>query len=389
MLAAPDPWTGDRNVTVRELLDGASRRATTDFAAEPGVEAAVRLSLGRSYRGLGRWDDAERQLLRAWQLTTAERLAADRLEASRALAEVTAERGDADRARVWDDTAAAIAAALGDSLAIATVEADLAWLHGLQGNSDSARLAALDALGIRRRNAAPPIDVANSLNNLAVAELQSGWPDSARGHVTEAVALLRGAGVAGEPPLASALATLGGMYSDLGDFAAAERNYRESLAMRRRIFGPGHPDEIGLLVNLAVNALDAKQPDRAFAITDTLISRIGPGSLPPDHPLAAAARTVRGRALNALGRHREALGELAIALTIRRAVLPPGHPALAFTLEALAEAQAATGQHSAAIASQREAVGTLEDAFGADAPRAIQARQRLEALEHGRTTGDP
>lgn len=384
VLAAPDPWTGDRNVTVRELLDGASRRAGADFAGEPGVEAAVRLALGRSYRGLGRWDDAERELLRAWQLTTTERLDPDRLEASRALAEVTADRGDVDQARGWYDTAAVIAAALGDSLAIATVEADVAWLHGLQGDAASARVAATDALGIRRRNAAPPIDLANSLNNLAVAELQSGWPDSAKGHVTEAVALLRSAGPDGEPPLASALATLGGMYSDLGDFPAAERNYREALELRRRIFGTGHPDEIGLLVNLAVNALDARDPARALAITDTLITRIGPGSLPPDHPLAAAARTVRGRALNALGRYRDALDELEIALRIRRGALPPGHPALAFTLEALAEAQAATGQRGAALASQREAVQTLEEAFGKEAPRAMQARARLDALGSGR-----
>ncbi len=385
VLAAPDPWTGDRNVTVRELLDDASRRAGADFASEPRVEGAVRLALGRSYRGLGRWDDAERELLRAWRLTTQEHLDADRLEASRALAEVTAERGDADRARDWYDTAAVIAASLGDSLAIATVDADVAWLQGLQGDADSARAAALEALGIRRRNAAPPIDLANSLNNLAVAELQSGWPDSARGHVTEAVALLRDAGPDGEPPLASALATLGGMYSDLGDFPAAERNYREALELRRRIFGPGHPDEIGLLVNLAVNALDAKEPARALAITDTLIARIGPGSLPEDHPLAAAARTVRGRALNALVRHREALDELELALRIRRTALPPGHPALAFTLEALAEAQAATGHHREALASEREAVHTLEEAFGKDATRALQARQRLQAMEGGST----
>jgi serine/threonine-protein kinase len=384
VLGAPDPWTGSRDVTVRELLGQASARAAVDFVAEPAVLVSVRLALGRSYRGLGQWDRARRELEQARTLAATTGQRAERFAAERALGEVLAEQEQLGPARAWYDSAAATARAAGDSLGLATVAADLAWLHGLTDQLDSAATQAVLAVSLRRRLGAPPIELANALNNLAVVRLQQGRADSARAAIEEAVALLRAAGPPGEPPLAAALATLGGLVSDEGDLAAADRSYREALALRRKIFGPGHPDEIGTLINLAANAVSEGRFTEGLALADTVVGRIGPGGLPPGHALAAAGRTVRGRALVGLGRFEEAETELRAALTSRRGALPPGHPSLGFTLTALGDALEGLGRRAEARQLVAEAVQILTDAFGADHPRSAAARAQLRRLEGAR-----
>lgn len=377
LLGAPDPWTGNRDVTVRQLLDQASVRAGVELSGEPAVESAVRLSLGRSYRGLGQWALARREFERVRVLASG---SVRRFDAERGLGEVLAEAEDLVGARDWYDSAASTARRGGDSLGLATVAADLASLFGLRGQFDSASRSAQMAVDLRRRHGAGPLPLANALNNLAVGLLQQGKPDSARTAIEEAVALLRSAGPPGAPSLGAALATLGGLVSDQGDLAAAERYYRESLAVRRRVFGPGHPDEVGTLVNLGVNAAAAGRFSDALAWADTVIARIRPGGLPPDHALAAAARTVRGRGLNGLRRWAEAEVALRTALAIRRTTLPPGHPSLAFTLIALGETLEGLGRRGEATGLVAEAHRILLEAFGPSNPRTKAAADQLRRL---------
>ncbi|MGE3618124.1 MAG: tetratricopeptide repeat protein, partial [Gemmatimonadales bacterium] len=380
LLGAPDPWRGDRDVTVRQLLRQAAARAAADFGDDPGVEAAVRLALGRSFRGLGQVTEAREQLARALELARTAGLGDERFAAERGLAEVTADEGDLALARVWYDSAGSDARGRGDSLGVATVAADLAWLFGLLGYPDSAGHMADRAVELRRRYRAEPVELANALNNQAVTRLEAGDVAGGRAAVDEAVAALRAAGRGGRPALAAALATRAGVLADQGDLAGADSGYRESLALRRAIFGPGHPDEIGTLVNLGVTALGAGRPQEAVAWADSVLSRIGPDGVPADHPLVAAVRTVRGGAWNALGRFAEARDDLEAALTIRRAGLPPGHPALAYTLTALGNTYVGLGRPAAARAVVAEAGDILEAAFGSDHPRTRSAREQLSRI---------
>ncbi len=58
-------------MTVRQLLDRAAKSlgsADSSIAGEPGVEGAVRSSIGNAYLGLGLYSDAEEQLRRAYIL---------------------------------------------------------------------------------------------------------------------------------------------------------------------------------------------------------------------------------------------------------------------------------------------------------------------------------
>ncbi|MFG0276174.1 MAG: serine/threonine-protein kinase, partial [Phycisphaerales bacterium] len=58
-----DPATArGREVTVREILESASRRIDGELADQPEIAAALRTTIGSTYRALGRYDEAARHL---------------------------------------------------------------------------------------------------------------------------------------------------------------------------------------------------------------------------------------------------------------------------------------------------------------------------------------
>src|SRR5690606_36669918 len=68
LLAAVQPSSAEgrgRDVTMRAVLDEASRRIEGRFAGRPAVETALRTTLGTTYRELGEPAAAEPHLLRA------------------------------------------------------------------------------------------------------------------------------------------------------------------------------------------------------------------------------------------------------------------------------------------------------------------------------------
>jgi len=97
--ATPEESRG-RKISVEEVLDAAARRVETAFAGEPGMEAAVRWTLGRSYASLGRDDRAETQLAGAAGLFsgTAGPQAAETLGVQADLAALRGRAGDFARA---------------------------------------------------------------------------------------------------------------------------------------------------------------------------------------------------------------------------------------------------------------------------------------------------
>src|SRR2546421_7897567 len=70
MLASANPLTNSRNdITVRQIVDEAARKLDSgSFKDQPPVEAEVRRTLGVTYRGLGKKDQAELQLRKSLAL---------------------------------------------------------------------------------------------------------------------------------------------------------------------------------------------------------------------------------------------------------------------------------------------------------------------------------
>ncbi|MHC4080278.1 MAG: serine/threonine protein kinase [Planctomycetota bacterium] len=67
LLVAANPYTGDREVTVAEVLEQARERIDAEFAAYPEVAARLHLLIGRSYRRLGKLPEAVAELRKAYE----------------------------------------------------------------------------------------------------------------------------------------------------------------------------------------------------------------------------------------------------------------------------------------------------------------------------------
>src|SRR5262249_32308595 len=69
LLRAVDPSNArGRDVRVSEILDRAAAQAAVTFRGRPRVEAAVRTTIGGTYRRLGRLNESRGQLERAYAL---------------------------------------------------------------------------------------------------------------------------------------------------------------------------------------------------------------------------------------------------------------------------------------------------------------------------------
>jgi eukaryotic-like serine/threonine-protein kinase len=132
----------DRDVKVRTLLDRAARHVAGKFAGQPLTEAAIRLTLGTTYRSLGEFAEARRHLERAVQLR-AERLGADHLDTlagKHELALLYHHQGNCDRAEpLYREVLQARSARLGaDHPATLRSKFSVALLHVSRGKYDLA-----------------------------------------------------------------------------------------------------------------------------------------------------------------------------------------------------------------------------------------------------------
>jgi len=75
--ANPDVEKPDPDVKVRTLLDRAAAQVGKRFANQPLVESAIRRTIANTYRHLGLWSEAERQMRRAYELSRVHRGAGD------------------------------------------------------------------------------------------------------------------------------------------------------------------------------------------------------------------------------------------------------------------------------------------------------------------------
>jgi CHAT domain-containing protein/tetratricopeptide (TPR) repeat protein len=124
------------------------------------------------------------------------------------------------------------------------------------------------------------------------------------------------------------------MLRALGRAAEVEPLERESLAIRRDVLGPRHPDTAVSLSNLAVtlDALGRAAEAEPLARQALAIRRDVLGARHPD--TAVSLSSLAGMLLG-LGRAAEAEPLVREALANRREVLPPGHPHTAYSLTQL------------------------------------------------------
>lgn len=215
-LRSADPFKGSgRDVTVLEVLEASADRIEESFADQPEVDAAIRSTIGSTYVGLGRHEEAEPWFREALEMRRElfGRDHPDVAESLHSLGIVLSERGDYEAA---EDL-------LRESLALR---------RELRGNVDP--------------------DVAETLDDLAILLHLRGEHEESEQFFREALSVVRKLYGDKDPRLAEVMDDLAVLLADRGDYEEAEQFHREALGIRRDVLGNEHPDVATSLNNLAV-----------------------------------------------------------------------------------------------------------------------------------------
>ncbi|HEV7702811.1 MAG TPA: serine/threonine-protein kinase [Gemmatimonadaceae bacterium] len=148
----------------------------------------------------------------------------------------------------------------------------------------------------------------------------------------------------GEPEIqAELLQTLGGLYEKMGNLTRADSLLGASLAKRRALFGPDHPDVGVSLVALGMLRDDqARLPEAEHLVRDGLakITR----ARPPGHPSVIEATQALGRVLQDRGDYDHAIPVLEDVLRMRSAT-DTLSPELAASINQLANSHFYAGHY--------------------------------------------
>lgn len=259
MLSEADPRiNARRDLTVREALDRAVTRLDEgEMTHQPEIEAAVRLTVGRTYIGLAQYAPAEKQIeaaVEAYRNLFGENSGeyADALQQRGTVRKFAGRSAEAEpdfRAalaiqRSRGKVAAAVAAACANDLATALLDLK---------RFDEAKQLQQEVLAFARlpENEDEPI-LAEAINNIGSLHLAREEYELAEPYFREAIAVNRRIVGDHHPNVATNLDNLAQTLHGKGDLDGSEKTYREALAIRRKLFGTDHPDVATSLHNLAV-----------------------------------------------------------------------------------------------------------------------------------------
>jgi tRNA A-37 threonylcarbamoyl transferase component Bud32/tetratricopeptide (TPR) repeat protein len=318
-----------RPIQLAELLESAERRLSERQPAEPEVEAQLRALLGRTWRGLGNYERAERQLLQGLERVR-------RAEPPPAAAKSLLEGWLAIVLREQGRTAAALELQrqvlaereqrLGPSAPeTAAAQGQLALLLKAQGDPEGAErllCTAVESLTRHPEREAGSLGIVLGNHGLVLDEL--GRVDEARNSLGRAVADLELELGPDHPETLAAGNNLAVVERRAGRPAEALARMQALWPSQERVLGAEHPWTLSLALNLGFAALDAGQ----LSLAQVWLTRSSESlrrRFPPEHILCLGADFAQVRLARAEGRFEEARTVQADLLARTRRVLPEGH----------------------------------------------------------------
>jgi len=327
LFTAVDPREAKgRVVSARELLDRGAQSIATNQSLDTEQKAEIESTLGRIYYQLGLFDPASKLQDDALKLFAA------RNERSLRYAQTESERADT-------------AAELGDLKAAAT------WASDAQQKIDTLPETT-------------PADRARALHVQARVALDQRDFATAKRYADAELALVR-AEKADSRVLYQALLTDAGASWGLENWAAAENQYREALAVAERQSQPDELDISKAQTNIAMTLQSQSRYLEAAALEQQALAT-EEKSLGADHPSTMALRRDLALAEWHLGRYARARQLLEQVLAAQRAKLGEGHPAIAGTEINLGGLLTDSGDADTAEKLLTEAVAIFEKKYGHD-----------------------
>ncbi|MHC5112080.1 MAG: tetratricopeptide repeat protein [Planctomycetota bacterium] len=384
MLASVDPEhaRGDE-VSMADVLAEAALTVEREFQDEPLTEAAVRVTIGRTYKSLGKMDKAEQHLQRALALrekalSTEHPDLADSLGA---LAELRMAEGRYAEALELQQRVLDISTAQqgGESAAVAQSLGNIGFALQELGRLPEAEESLQKSVEILRRLETEPTQIAHSLNNLGCYLMDMGDFAGAESALREAVEIRREFLGNDHPGTAIALNNLAQSVAELGKLQAAIPLLEESLAVRRRAYGSTHP-KVAIALNslgrflLRNGELSAAEPYLREAL-DMRRQVLG-----PEHPGLATSMNNLAMLLDDLGRYEESRNLHLKSLELRRRIYGPEHVRVANALHNLSAVCRNQGDLTAAEEYARKAVDMAQRLLDTNHPRVVSFKNTLAVI---------
>ncbi|MGY6552974.1 MAG: tetratricopeptide repeat protein [Wenzhouxiangella sp.] len=244
------------------------------------------------------------------------------------------------------------------------------FLEGLGNHADTPaedRLKYLgEALQIRRR-AADYQALTATLHAVAVRHEEAGDLDSAIANYRAGIGAIEQQCGPGSPELIAWLANLAGVYKARGALKEADGLIRRALKLAREQLGLKHPTTAGCCDQLAGVHYMSSQYETAEALYREALE-ITEAAFGPDHAATAACLNNLGTVVDARQRYGEAETLYRRALKIRLALHGEHHSDTASSLHNLATALEAAGKGDEAEQLFRRALDAWDKVSGQDSP---------------------
>ncbi|HEX3913294.1 MAG TPA: tetratricopeptide repeat protein [Steroidobacteraceae bacterium] len=402
-------------VTAREMLDKGAARIDRELSKDPGIQATLMDTLGTVYMGLGLFPQARPLLDRAVAIRRsiagvdpldlsdslthqgdllalqAEYAAGEKVyrEAIRiesqhpeqrpsqielaaslyGLGTLLAQDGHNEEAETNLRAALALQQALYGKAhpAIARTLKDLARAIADDGNLNAAIPMMERAVAMQRelRGKEPHPDLAEVLNDMGFLLYERGDSAEAEKYYRESLAMNRRLLGDKHPEIANGLENVAMALSDKGDLEGAESLYWQALLMQRQLLGPNHPDVGRTLLNLASLQYDRGKTVDAISNMREVLA-IYRKAYPADNPEIARVLNVLGFWQTLAGDYGQAGEYLQEGLDMRRRLFNDHHPDVASSQMMLAILRVAEHQYKEAAQLAQSAKLTYTSALSAD-----------------------
>lgn len=316
-LSAPSEARGN-SITVRELLDKASKEVDSGLARDPELQAQMIHVIGAVYAELGLYSRAIPMMERAVDI----------------------------RRHVLGP----------DQKDTLMSESNLALMLDYAGRYAEAEKLERETLDIRRRVlGSEHADTVASMNNLAILLADEGRLAEAEKLERETLGITRRGMGRERPDSLRAMGNLAATLESEGRYGEAERLLRETLAIQSRVLGLEHRSTLITMGNLA----DDLRAEGRYADAENLQRKtldIQRRVLGPEHPDTLESMNVLAEDLQKEGRYREADKLELETLDIRRRVLGPESPDTAESLYTLGVMRAGEGRRGEALQLLQQAI---------------------------------
>ena len=331
LLASTNPARArGRQVTVREILDAASKKIEGRFEGEPLIEAAVRQTLGKTYMQLGEYTEAARHLERVRRLHR-EHLLEDEPVALRSmgvLGWVYIHQGLYEKAEtLLPETVDMMKRALGAEHPETLITMNsLAVLYKQMGRYRQAESLYIEILDISARVLGKEhLNTLNSMHNLATLYTEQDRYQAAELLYRKVLEAKKRRLGEDHPDTLRSMNNLAILYRKKGWYEEAENLYLKSADIMKRVLGEEHSDTLNPMHNLAILYRDQGRYQEAEAL-DRKIVDIRQRVLGEDHPDTLSS--MNGLALSYIKqqRYREAEPLCVKIVEARKRMLGENHP---------------------------------------------------------------